>query len=294
MFKPYGTIAASPTPMNDDGSINLDGYRKLIDNLINKGMHGILAGGSAGEYSLMSFEERKEMLSCACQHTDKRAFLMAGTGCHRTKDTIELTQYASEAGADCALVITPYYMQTSTQVIIDHYKSIAENSDIGIVLYNYPEVTNVELSPELISELSQIDGVVGIKNTTDMQHTSKLIALTSDNKDFSVLSGYEHLMLPTLAAGGDGAIGVVHNLVPEHIARLYKLIVEDNNIQEANKLNQKLCPLYDALESEVIPGTIKAGLEALGLPGGKSRLPLVSASQAYRDRIKALLIQLNA
>lgn len=294
MFKPYGTIAACPTPMHDDGRIDFKGYRKLIDNLIDKGMHGILSGGSAGEYSLMSFEERKEMLSSACQHANKRAFVMAGTGCHRTRDTIELTQHAAQAGADCALVITPYYMQTSTQGIIDHYKSVAENSDIGIVLYNYPEVTNVELSPELISELAQIEGIVGIKNTTDMQHTSKLIALVNDNDSFAVLSGYEHLILPTLAAGGAGAIGVVHNLVPEQIARLYKLIVEDNNIQEAMQLNQKLCPVYNSLESEVIPGTIKAGLEALGLPGGESRRPLVPASQEYRDSIKALLNRSDA
>ncbi|TYS24248.1 4-hydroxy-tetrahydrodipicolinate synthase [Bacillus subtilis] len=293
MFKPVGMIPALPTPMNEDNSIDFNGLKQIIDHVIEGGMHCLLVGGSTGEYSLMNVEERKKVIKFVCDQTNGRVPIMAGTGCHRTEDTIELTQYAAAVGAECALVINPYYMQTSRQGIIDHYKAVAENSDIGIVIYHYPEVTNVELDPELIYELSQIDGIVGIKNTADQQHTCKVIALTKDNLNFSVLTGYEHLILPTLAIGGHGAIGVVHNLAPKKIAKLYDLIVDKNDLREAIKLNQELLPLYECIEAEPVPGTVKAGLEILGLPGGKSRLPLVSASDEFKSNIKQVLTDLK-
>lgn len=289
MFKPFGAIPAITTPLNEDYSIDFEGVKKVVDHVIEGNVNGLLVGGSAGEYSLMSFEERKEVIKCVCDYTNERVPVMTGTGCHRTEDTIELTRYAAEAGADCALVISPYYMQTSRQGIIDFYKEVASKVDIGIVIYNYPDATNVGLDPELVYELSEIGGIVGIKNTVEMQHTSKVIELTKHNPDFSVLTGFEHLILPTLATGGHGAIGVVHNLVPDKIACLYDLIVNKNDVQEAMKLNKSLLPLYNCMEEEPVPGTIKAGLEALGLPGGKSRLPLVPASNEFRSKIKKIL-----
>ncbi|MCG7334771.1 4-hydroxy-tetrahydrodipicolinate synthase [Sporosarcina sp. ACRSM] len=293
MYKPFGMIPALPTPLNEDNSIDFKGLEQLIEHLIDGGMHGLLVGGSTGEYSLMSMEERKEVIKFVCETANGRVPVMAGTGCHRTADTINLTQYAVEVGATSALVINPYYMTTSRQGIIDHYKAVAESTNIGIVIYHYPDATGVELDPELIHEISQIEGIVGIKNTADGQHTSKLLALTKDNPNFAVLTGFEHLILPTLALGGQGAIGVVHNLAPKKLAKLYDLIVNENNLKEATTLNQELMALYNVIEEETIPGTVKAGLEALGLPGGSSRLPLVSASENYKSKIKAVLSELG-
>ncbi|WP_285769107.1 4-hydroxy-tetrahydrodipicolinate synthase [Peribacillus sp. SI8-4] len=293
MYKPFGMIPALPTPMNEDTSIDYKGLERLIDHLIDGGMDCLLVGGSTGEYSLMSMEERKAVIKFVCETANGRLPVMAGTGCHRTEDTLELTKYAAEVGADCALVINPYYMSTSRQGIIDHYKAVAENSSIGIVIYHYPEATGVELDPELINELSQIDGIVGIKNTADGQHTSKLIALTKDNRNFAVLTGFEHLILPTLALGGQGAVGVVHNLAPKKMAKLYDLIVNENNLKEATKLNQELLDLYNAIEEETIPGTVKAGLEVLGLSGGPSRVPLVPATDKFKSRIESILTELG-
>ena len=293
MYKPFGMIAALATPLNEDKSIDYKGLEQLIEHLVDGGMNGLLVGGSNGEYSLMSMEERKEVIKFVCEISNSRVSVMAGTGCHRTEETIELTKYAAKVGADCALVINPYYMPTSRQGIIDHYKTVAENSSIGIVIYHYPDATGVELDPELINEISQINGIVGIKNTADGQHTSKLIALTKNNPNFSVLTGFEHLIVPTLAMGGHGAIGVAHNLAPKKIAKLYDLIVNENNIKEATKLNQELLDLYNVIEEETIPGTVKAGLEALGLPGGPSRLPLVPASENFRSKIETVLTELG-
>ncbi len=293
MYKPFGMIPALPTPLNEDNSIDFKGLEQLIEHLIDGGMHGLLVGGSTGEYSLMSMNERKEVIKFVCETANGRVPVMAGTGCHRTADTIALTQYAAEVGATSALVINPYYMTTSRQGIIDHYKAVADSTSIGIVIYHYPDATGVELDPELIHEISQIDGIVGIKNTADGQHTSKLIALTKDNPNFAVLTGFEHLILPTLALGGQGAIGVVHNLAPKKLVKLYDLIVNENNLKEATTLNQELMALYNVIEEETIPGTVKAGLEALGLPGGPSRLPLVPASDNYKSKIKAVLSELG-
>jgi 4-hydroxy-tetrahydrodipicolinate synthase len=293
MYKPFGMIPALPTPMKEDNSIDYKGLEQLIQHLIDGGMHALLVGGSTGEYSLMSMEERKEVIQFVCETSKGRIPVMAGTGCHRTEDTIELTKFAAEVGADCALVINPYYMPTSRQGIIEHYKAVAENSSIGIVIYHYPDATGVELDPELIQEISQIEGIVGIKNTADGEHTSKLIALTKDNPNFAVLTGFEHLILPTLAIGGHGAVGVAHNLAPKKFAKLYDLVVNENNLKEATKLNQDLLDLYNAIEEETIPGTVKAGLEALGLSGGPSRRPLVPASENFKSRIEKLLIKLG-
>lgn len=295
MYIPYGMIAALPTPFREQGgSVDLDGFKKIMDHVMEGGMHCLCVGGSTGEYHLMTTEERKSIIKVACEHVNKKVPIMAGTSGHTTKETIELTQYAAEVGADAALVVTPFYMQTSRQGIIDYYKEIALNSSIGIVIYHYPSATNVVLDPELIHELSQIDGVVALKNTaTDQEHICKVIALTKDNKQFSVITGFEHLILPTFAVGGSGAMGIIHNLVPKEIVKLYNLVVKENDLEAAIKLNQKLIPLYEMMEVEPFPGPVKAGLEILGLPGGKVRPPLTQTSDELKARIKVELEKLG-
>lgn len=291
MLKPTGMIPALPTPLNDDDSINFDGVKQIVNHAIENGMDGVLVGGSTGEYSLMSLEERKEVIKTVCEEADGRVPVMAGTGCHRTEDTVELTKFAEAAGASFALVINPYYMPTTDEGILEHYKTVADSVDIGIVIYHYPDATGITMSPELLKEISNINGVVGIKNTADGQHTSELIALTKDDPEFSVLTGFEHLILATLAMGGHGAIGVVHNLVPKQLSELYQS-VKDNDLQAATQINKSLLDVYSAMEAEPVPGTVKAGLESLGLPGGPSRKPLVEASPEFKNNISKILSKL--
>lgn len=289
MYKPYGMISALPTPMYENGDIDFESFGRLIEHVIAGGLHGVLVGGSTGEYSLMTLEERQQIIEFVSNTVNGRVQVMAGTGCHRTSDTINLTQFAESVGVDSALVINPYYMTTSDDAIINHYRQVAQNTNIGIVIYHYPDATGVELAPELIKEISDIAGVVGIKNTADGIHTSKLLNLLKDNPDFSLLTGFEDLIVPTLASGGQGAIGLAHNLAPQQLTRLYNLIVEENDIASAAKLNLSLLPLFNALEAETIPGTVKAGIEALGLAGSTCRSPLPPASSAYKEHISELL-----
>ncbi|MBF0814696.1 MULTISPECIES: 4-hydroxy-tetrahydrodipicolinate synthase [Staphylococcus] len=293
MYRPIGMIPAMPTPLNEDESINFSGYEKLINHLIDGGVHCLLAGGSTGEYSMMSTEERKEVLKAAVDYADGRVPIMAGTSEHRLNETIELTKYAEEIGADCALIITPYYMQTSEEGIKNYYEQVAKATNIGIVIYHYPGATNVTLTPEFIAELSEIEGIVGVKNTTDQEHTCKVIALTKDNEGFSVLTGSEHLILPTLAVGGDGATGIIHNLVPDQIVEMYDLFKNKKDIDGALKINQRLLPLYDYVEAEPVPGPIKAGLDLIGLEGGNVRDPLVEASNELKEKMRETLNRLD-
>lgn len=293
MYRPIGMIPAMPTPLNEDESINFSGYEKLINHLIDGGVHCLLAGGSTGEYSMMSTEERKEVIKAAVDYADGRVPIMAGTSEHRLNETIELTKYAEEIGADCALIITPYYMQTSEEGIKNYYEQVAKATNIGIVIYHYPGATNVTLTPEFIAELSEIEGIVGVKNTTDQEHTCKVIALTKDNEGFSVLTGSEHLILPTLAVGGDGATGIIHNLVPDQIVEMYDLFKNKKDIDGALKINQRLLPLYDYVEAEPVPGPIKAGLDLIGLEGGNVRDPLVEASNELKEKMRETLNRLD-
>lgn len=293
MYRPKGMIPAMPTPLNDNETINFEGYERLINHLIEGGVHCLLAGGSTGEYSMMSTDERKKLLKHAIDCANGRVPVMAGTSEHRLEETIELTKYAEDIGADCALIITPYYMKTSEEAIKDYYQKIAAATNIGIVIYHYPDATNVELSPEFIEELSKIEGIVGVKNTTDQEHTCKVIALTKDNDNFSVLTGFEHLILPTLAVGGDGATGIIHNLVPKEIVEMYELFTKQKDIDGALKINQRLLPLYDYVEAEPVPGPIKAGLELIGLEGGAVRSPLVSSTEELKNKMAKTLESLG-
>ena len=293
MFEFSGVIPAMVTPFKEDRSIDSNGLQKLVKHLAEAGCQGILIGGSTGEYTLMSFEERKQIIELAVEAArNLNTTIIANTGCHATEHSISLTQHAQKVGADAAMILPTYYLKTTKEGIINHYKLISDNVDIPLTIYHYPEATNVYLEPEEIIEISKINNVVGIKNTAPMQHTSKLLSLTKDLNNFKVLTGYEHLFLSTLACGGDGVIGIVNNIVAEELLEMYKAIQKDN-LTKAQEINDSLIKLYDLMEEEPSPGPVKAALQLMNLPAGPSRLPIVPASEDIKRRIKEELIKLN-
>jgi 4-hydroxy-tetrahydrodipicolinate synthase len=292
MKKLKGMIAAQPTPFKADESIDFEGVSTLLEHLIKAKMSAVLIGGSTGEYSLMSVDERKALISHACKVAGGRIDLIAGASTSRPDSTKDLIKHAKEAGADFALVIPPYYLQTSEQGIIDYYKEVAEDAGIGIVIYHYPAATCVTLSPELILELSKIENVVSIKDTDDMEHTSKLINLFKDNDDFTVINGSEHIIMGVLSAGGDGTMGIVHNLVPEMMMEIYNSF-QANDVVRAREINYKLLSIYSLMEEEPYPGPVKAALEMLGLPGGIPRRPIVPPSEGMKAKLREELKKLG-
>lgn len=292
MYKLEGMYAAIPTPFFEDESINFEGIKTLVNYLADQGMHGIIAGGSTGEYMMMTTEERKAVIKAACEAANGRIDVVAGTGCMRADQTIELTNYAAECGADAALVITPYYMIMSDDMLYDYYKEVAEHSKINIIIYHYSLATTTSMSPQCIARLAKLDNIVGIKNTEDMDCTAKLIGLTADNDSFRVAIGYDSLAVPHLAAGGDASMGVVHNVVPATMEKIYACI-KDNNVKEAARLGIELNELIMLLEAEPYPGPVKAALDLMGLPGGLPRKPIDPPSDKMRADMKKCLLKLG-
>lgn len=292
MFKLQGMYAAIPTPFFPDESIDYDGLKKLTEFLVQGGLSGIIAGGSTGEFTLLSTEERKQVVKTACNAAAGRFSVVAGTGCHRAVDTIELCNYAAEVGADAALVITPHYLIMTEDELFRFYSEVAAESKIPVLIYHFAGATGVALSPEMVLRLSKIDNIVGIKNTEDMDHTAKIIGLTADNPDFDVAVGYDSLAVGTLATGGSASMGVVHNIVPGEMMKIYNAI-RNNDVKTAMALNARLCDLVLLLEAEPYPGPAKAALELMGLPGGVPRKPVAASTPELREKMKECLTKLG-
>lgn len=281
------------TPFNADESIDYEGYKKVIDYVIDGGMDGVLIGGTTGEYHMMSVEERKELIKKGCEIVDGRVDVIAGTGMNTAKATIEMTNFAADCGAKWALVLPPYYHQTTEAGIYEFFKEVAEGSKIGIIIYHTPGSTNVELSPELIRELAKIDGIASVKETIDETHTSDTYMATRDIPDFSVMEANEPLLLPSYAIGIDAAFSIIFNLLPREMREMYDLVFKKNDLAAARALNQKLYPIFHMMEAEPYPGPVKAGLDAIGLPGGIVRKPLVQPTDGLRAAMREELKKLG-
>lgn len=292
MYRIKGIIPAMVTPFNSDYSINDKAMEELIDFLIHHGVHCILVGGSTGEYTLMTNEERKYSIELAVKLVNGRVPVMAGTGYHSTQETIELTKYAKEVGADSALLITPHYLKPSDDGLINHFKKVAENVSIPLIIYNWPGGTGFSISPRVLKELSSVENIVGLKNTASLKSSNLFMHITKD-EDFDVVTGWETLLLPNLACGCKGGIGVTFNAVPGLCRELYDSFVEHKDIEKARYLHNRLVPLFEAIFKEPSPGPIKAALEMVGIPAGPTRLPLTPISQALKDEIGQLLKELN-
>ena len=284
---PKGFYVPLITTFNDDESFDWDGYKKVIDYVIDNGMNGLLVGGSTGEYHMMSFEERKELIKKGCEFAAGRVPVMAGIGCFTAKDTIELGNWAAECGAEYGLVLPPYYMPTSDEGVVEFYKEIADNTKVGIVIYNNPLATGVELAPALIREIAMLDNVVSVKDTSEQIHTSQTVAATKDIEGFTVFQGYEQLLLPALSVGADGAFSIIFNLIPKEMSEMFKLAVEKNDFKAAMAINKN----DDAVRSmkRTVSGPVKAGMDAIGMPGGVVRKPLSQPTDAMRAKMKAEL-----
>ena len=292
---PKGIYVPVITTFNDDESIDFASYKKVIDFVIENGVHGLLIGGTTGEYHVMSAEERKSLIKAACEYAAGRVPVMAGVGCFTAKETIELANYAAECGAEYGLVLPPYYHHTTDQGIVDFYKEIAANSKVGIVIYNYPGATNVQMPPEMIYELSQEENIVSVKESADFGHLCQVVTLTKDVDNFTVFTGEEHFILPTFAIGGQGAFGILINLLPKEIVNLYELAVEKSDLKAARELNSKISGIYGLMEVEgnPYPGPVKAGMDMIGIKGGIVRKPLTQPTEDLKAKMKEQLIKLG-
>lgn len=285
MFR--GAFVAIVTPF-DNNRVDEQGLKDLIEFQIENGTHGIVPCGTTGESATMSHEEHHLVVELTIKTVNGRVPVLAGTGSNSTSESIELTRHAKAAGADGALMITPYYNKPSQEGLYQHFKAVAEAVDIPIILYNVPSRTSINMLPETVARCAQIPNIVGIKEATgNLNQVSEVIRLCPD--DFAVLSGDDFTSMATVAVGGSGVISVTSNVAPRDMAAMMDAIL-DGDLAEAKRLHYKLFPLMQAMFIDTNPVPAKTTLALMGkIRSAAPRLPLYGMNEAGLARLKKVV-----
>lgn len=281
-----GAITAIVTPFRN-GAFDEEAYRELIEFQIQGGIHGIVPCGTTGESATLSHEEHKRVVEVCIDQVKKRVPVIAGTGSNSTREALDFTKHAEAAGADYALMITPYYNKPTQEGLYQHYKTISQETKIPIVVYNVPSRTGVNLLPETVARLAELPNIVGVKEATgDLKQCAKIVELCGDK--ITLLSGDDFTVLPLLAIGGQGVISVVSNVVPGDMAGMVNAFFA-GRLEEARQLHFKMWPLMEAMFYETNPVPVKTALKMLGKITGEVRQPLCPLSAANEDRLRQVL-----
>jgi 4-hydroxy-tetrahydrodipicolinate synthase len=284
-----GSIVALVTPMQEDGSVDYPGLRKLIDWHVAEGTDCIGVVGTTGESPTVSVEEHCEIIRVSVEHAKGRVPIMAGAGGNSTAEAIELSRYAAQVGADCTLSVVPYYNKPSQEGIYQHFKTIAEAVDIPMVLYNVPGRTVADMQAETTLRLAEVPGIVGVKEATgQIDRASWLIKYAP--KGFSIYSGDDGSAVALMLLGGHGNVSVTANVAPRAMHELCVAAMA-GKAREAAALHLRLMPLHKQLFLEPSPAPTKWAMAKLGLCGPALRLPITPLSpsgqtvvaQAMRD-----------
>ena len=275
----HGAIVAIVTPFRN-GKVDGPALKKLVEFQIAGGTDGIVPCGTTGESPTLSFEEHERVIDLVVAAAAGRVPVIAGTGSNNTKEAVVLTRYARKAGADAALVITPYYNKPTQEGLYRHFRAVAEAADLPIVLYNVPGRTGVNLMPETVARLSGIPNIVGVKEASgNLNQVCDILRLVP--RTFCVLSGDDGLFFPMLALGAKGVISVASNVAPRPMADLYDSFVM-GEISRAREIHFRLWPLFHALFVETNPIPVKTGLAMMKRIREDIRLPLCPMSETNR------------
>ncbi len=280
-----GAAVALVTPMNEDGSVNYEKFKELIDIQIAEGTDAIVACGTTGEAATLDLDEHIEVIKKAVEFTAGRVPVIAGAGSNDTAFAIETVKLAEEIGADGLLVVTPYYNKTSQAGLIAHFTKIAESTSLPIILYNVPSRTGVNIKPETYKVLSKIENIVATKEASgDLSAVAEIAHLCGD--DLMIYSGNDDQIVPIMSLGGLGVISVLSNVCPKETHDICQHAL-DGDFAAARKLQLDYLPLINALFSDVNPIPVKEALNIMGYECGECRLPLVKMSDAAHEALKA-------
>lgn len=274
MKKFSGAYTAMVTPFDDQGKINFPLLEETLEFQIASGINGLVPCGTTGESATMSNEEKKEVIKFVIDKANGRVPVIAGTGGNDTAVSVELTKWAADVGADSALLVTPYYNKPGQKGLFLHYEAIAKAApELPMVIYNVPGRTNVNIAEETIEKLySKYPNLCCTKDASaDMHKIIKLRAICGD--EFSILSGEDGMVVPYLAAGGDGVVSVMSNIFPAETADLVAAW-QGGQVTEAMSIQSKLRVVIDLLFGKTNPIPVKAGMSAIGFDMGSPRLPL--------------------
>lgn len=284
-----GSLPALVTPMFEDGGLDLESLRKLIDFHIHDGSDGIVIVGTTGESPTVDFEEHRLLIRTAVQHAAGLIRIIAGTGANSTKEAIDLAQYAKQAGADASLSVVPYYNKPTQEGLYRHFKAIAEAVDMPHILYNVPGRTVADLANETTFKLAQIPNIVGIKDATgDMERAAEL--LKKAPKDFAIYSGDDASSVSLLLLGGHGVISVTSNVAPRLMHEMCKAAAS-GNVRSARAVNARLLGLHKNLFVEANPIPVKWAVARMGLIRSGIRLPMTWLSERYHDVVENAMEQ---
>lgn len=283
----HGAFTALVTPFKD-GKIDEEAFRKHIEWQIEQGINGLVPCGTTGESATLTHEEHEDVIRICVEQAKKRVPVIAGAGSNNTREAIRLTRFAKEIGADAALLITPYYNKPTQEGLYQHFKAIAAEAPMPIIMYNVPGRTGCNMLPATVARIAHdVPDVVGIKEAT-----ANLIQISDVVEQcpagFQVLSGDDFTVLPILAVGGCGVISVTSNVAPAMMSQLCKAF-RSGDIQEAQRLHFALAPLSRAMFLETNPLAVKTSLALMGFQQLEFRLPLTPLQPTNLERLTQVL-----
>ena len=272
-----GTHVAMVTPLDKDKNVDEEKFRNFIDFLIEGNVDGLLAAGTTGESATLTHEEHQKVIDILIDQANGRVTTIAGAGSNSTVEAQSLLKYSEDAGADAALVITPYYNKPQQYGMYKHFKYLNDNNDIQIITYNVPSRTGVDLSVNTIVDLAKLDNIVAIKEANpDLNKLAHLFSELKKNDvydKFTVLSGNDSLTLPMIAQGAKGIISVIANVMPARFSEMVNFAL-DGKIDEARDIFEELFDMMDVLFIEASPAPTKRALNLMNIPVGGLRLPI--------------------
>ena len=278
-----GCATAIVTPFDENNNINFDEFKKLLNYQLDNKVAAIVVCGTTGEVVTLSKEEKEELIKYCVKVVNKRVPVIAGVGSNNTKTAIENEIYAEKVGVDGLLVVTPYYNKTTQNGLIEHYKVIAENTSLPIILYNVPGRTGVDILPDTYFELSKIKNIVATKEASgNISKVLKTRKLCRDN--LNIYSGNDDQIIPILSLGGIGVISVLSNIMPKYTVEIVEKYL-NGKVEEASNMQIEAVNLIEYLFKEVNPIPVKEALNIIGFNCGKPRLPLIECSKELKEKL---------
>lgn len=282
-----GSLTALITPMHADGKLDEKAFADLVEWQIAEGTEGLVPVGTTGESPTLSHDEHKRVVEICVETARGRVPVVAGAGSNSTAEAIDLSRHAKKAGADATLIVTPYYNKPTQEGMYLHFKTIADEVDLPLIIYNIPPRSVVDMTPETMGRLAKHKNIIGVKDAT-ANLARPLHQRMTCGADFIQLSGEDHTALALMAAGGHGCISVTSNIAPRLCADMHKAWRE-GRIKDAMVIQDRLTPVHDAMFCETSPGPVKYAASLLGRGTDFCRLPMAPIAEASRKRVESAM-----
>ena len=280
-------LTAMVTPFDQNGEIDFNATRELVNYLIANGSDGLVVAGTTGESPTLTTEEKVALFKFCVEVVDGRVPVIAGTGSNNTRASISLTSLAEEAGVDGIMLVAPYYNKPSQEGLFQHFKAISESTVLPVMLYNIPGRSVINMTVDTIVRLSKIENIVAIKEASgNLDAMAEIISLTAD--DFTLYSGDDGLTLPVLAIGGAGVVSVASHIIGNEIQEMVNSF-KNGHLKDASSAHRSLLPIMKALFASPNPTPVKAALNITGVNVGGVRLPLVPLNTDEESALRGIL-----